>query len=88
MTNDTRFVEGSFDTGEVVITYAESKGSGTPLLLLHGVTLDWHSVEDFLLPTLTESWPSMRAICAVTADQAGRVPATASATSPATFPRS
>lgn len=57
MTNDTRFVEGSFDTGEVVITYAESKGSGTPVLLLHGVTLDWHSFDDFLLPTLTESWP-------------------------------
>lgn len=57
MTDDPRFVAGSFDTGEVVITYAESKGSGTPLVLLHGATLDWHSFDDFLLPTLTGSWP-------------------------------
>jgi len=54
---DTQFVERSFDAGEVAITYAESGGSGTPLLLLHGATLDWHSFDEFLLPTLTGLWP-------------------------------
>ena len=56
MTNDGHFVERSFDAGEVVIHYAETGGSGTPLLLLHGATLTWHSFDEFL-PTLAESWP-------------------------------
>ncbi len=56
MTNDGQFVEHSFDAGEVDITYAESRGSGTPLLLLHAATLDWHGFDEFL-PTLSASWP-------------------------------
>ena len=56
MTNDGQFVEHSFDAGEVDITYAESGGSGTPLLLLHAATLDWHGFDEFL-PTLSASWP-------------------------------
>lgn len=56
MTNDGQFVERSFDAGDVVINYAETGGSGTPLLLLHGATLTWHSFDEFL-PTLSESWP-------------------------------
>ena len=56
MTDDQQFVERSFDTGQVVIDYAETGGSGTPLLLLHGATLTWHSFDEFL-PTLSGSWP-------------------------------
>ena len=56
MTNDAQFVERSFDAGQVVINYAETGGSGTPLLLLHGATLNWHSFDEFL-PTLSGSWP-------------------------------
>jgi len=56
MTNVAQFMERSFDAGQVVITYAETGGSGTPLLLLHGATLTWHSFDDFF-PTLSESWP-------------------------------
>ena len=40
----------------MVINYAETGGSGTPLLLLHGATLTWHSFDHFL-PTLSASWP-------------------------------
>ena len=40
MTNGPQFVERSFDTGQVVINYAETGGSGTPLVLLHGATLN------------------------------------------------
>ena len=40
----------------MVINYAETGGSGTPLLLLHGATLNWHSFDEFL-PTLSGSWP-------------------------------
>ena len=56
MTNDGQFVEHSFDAGDVDITYAESRGSGTPLLMLHAATLDWHGFDEFL-PTLSASWP-------------------------------
>jgi len=42
MTNGPQFVERSFDTGQVVINYAETRGSGTPRLLLHGAILNWH----------------------------------------------
>ena len=55
MTNGPQFVERSFDTGQVVINYAETGGSGTPLLLLHGATHNWHSFDEFLL-TLAGSW--------------------------------
>ena len=53
MANDGHLVERTFDAGEVVINYAETGGSGTPLLLLHGATLTWHSFDEFL-PTLSE----------------------------------
>ncbi len=56
MTDDPQFVERSFDAGQVVIDYAETGGPGTPLLLLHGATLTWHSFDEFL-PTLSGSWP-------------------------------
>jgi len=48
-------VEKSFDTGEVVLNYAEGPDKGPPLLLLHGWTDRW---QDFLpiIPTLSVRW--------------------------------
>jgi len=48
-------VEKSFDTGEVVLNYAEGPDNGPPLLLLHGWTDRW---QDFLpiIPTLSMRW--------------------------------
>ena len=36
-------VEKSFDTGEVVLNYAEGPDNGPPLVLLHGVTSRWQT---------------------------------------------
>lgn len=47
--------EKSFDTGEVVINYAEGEVNGPPLVMLHGSTLNWQSFEEFI-PTLEQSW--------------------------------
>jgi pimeloyl-ACP methyl ester carboxylesterase len=48
-------VEKSFDTGEVVLNYAEGPDNGPPLVLLHGWTDRW---QDFLpiIPTLSMRW--------------------------------
>lgn len=48
-------VEKAFDTGEVVLNYAEGPDNGPPLLLLHGWTDRW---QDFLpvIPTLSIRW--------------------------------
>ena len=42
--------ESSFDTGEVVINYAEGPALGSPLVLLHGSTLDWQSWQHLIPP--------------------------------------
>jgi pimeloyl-ACP methyl ester carboxylesterase len=59
VTTHPELVEQTFDTGELVLNYAESPGSGTPLLLLHGGTLAWQSFQGFI-PTLSQS----RRVCA------------------------
>jgi pimeloyl-ACP methyl ester carboxylesterase len=48
-------VEKTFDTGEVIINYAEGPENGPPLLLLHGWTDRW---QDFLpiIPFLSTRW--------------------------------
>jgi pimeloyl-ACP methyl ester carboxylesterase len=43
-------VEKSFDTGEVVLNYAEGPDNGPPLILLHGVTSRWQA----LIPIINE----------------------------------
>jgi pimeloyl-ACP methyl ester carboxylesterase len=48
-------VEKTFDTGEVIINYAESADFGDPLLMLHGVTARWQSCFP-LLPCLISRW--------------------------------
>jgi len=48
-------VEESFDTGEVVLNYAEGPDNGPPLLLIHGLTNRWQ-VWMPILPTLTLRW--------------------------------
>jgi len=47
--------EKSFDTGEVVINFAESSNSHPPLVMLHGVTLNWRTMGE-LIPTLEQNW--------------------------------
>jgi pimeloyl-ACP methyl ester carboxylesterase len=47
--------EKSFDTGEIVINFAESDTMGPPLVMLHGSTLNWQTFEEFI-PTLEKSW--------------------------------
>jgi pimeloyl-ACP methyl ester carboxylesterase len=43
-------VERRFDTGKVIINYAENEGPRPPLLLLHGASLWWR----YFLPVLTQ----------------------------------
>lgn len=49
------FVEKFFDTGEVVLNYAEGPDSGPPLLLLHGTGNRWQAFIH-LIPSLSERW--------------------------------
>ena len=48
-------VEKSFDTGEVVLNYAEGPDNGPPLLCLHGLTDRWQYFLP-ILPTLSIRW--------------------------------
>jgi pimeloyl-ACP methyl ester carboxylesterase len=48
-------VEKFFDTGEVVLNYAEGPDNGHPLLLLHGWTDRWQDVLP-IIPTLSMKW--------------------------------
>lgn len=47
--------EKSFDTGEIIINFAESDIAGLPLVMLHGSTLRWQTFGEFI-PTLEEKW--------------------------------
>jgi pimeloyl-ACP methyl ester carboxylesterase len=47
--------EKSFDTGEVLLNYAEGPDAGPPLVMLHGLTGWWHAWEP-LLPQFTSNW--------------------------------
>ena len=47
--------EKTFDTGEVLINYAEGPASGPPLLLLHGLSSRWQSFLA-LIPVLAMRW--------------------------------
>lgn len=47
--------EKSFDTGEIVINFAEGDTVGAPLVMLHGSTLNWQTFEGFI-PTLAQTW--------------------------------
>src|SRR5437879_880800 len=47
--------EKSFDTGEVILNYAEGPPAGPPLVLLHGTGGRWQ-VWEYLLPQLTPHW--------------------------------
>ncbi len=47
--------EKTFDTGEIVINFAEGEAAGPPLVMLHGSTLRWQSFGD-LIPVLEQSW--------------------------------
>ncbi|MBA3868566.1 MAG: alpha/beta hydrolase [Anaerolineae bacterium] len=47
--------EKSFNTGEVVLNYAEGPKSGSPMVLLHGGSVSWENLQP-LLPTFIEHW--------------------------------
>jgi pimeloyl-ACP methyl ester carboxylesterase len=47
--------EKTFDTGEVIINYAEGPASGEPLIMLHGVAARWQSGVP-LMPSLMSRW--------------------------------
>ena len=47
--------EKSFDTGEVILNYAEGPKSGPPMLLVHGGTVAWQHLMP-LIPALSEHW--------------------------------
>jgi pimeloyl-ACP methyl ester carboxylesterase len=47
--------EKSFDTGEVVINFAESNNDHPPLVMLSGVAGNWQTWGE-LIPTLEQSW--------------------------------
>ena len=49
------FIERTFDTGEVILNYAEGPASGPPLVLLHGFTGRWQGFLP-LLPVLSLRW--------------------------------
>lgn len=38
------FVEKTFDTGEVILNYAEGPTNGPPLLMLHGGAMEWQGM--------------------------------------------
>src|SRR4051794_30676963 len=47
--------EKSFDTGEVILNYAEGPKSGSPMVMQHGGTVSWQHYRP-LLPALTKHW--------------------------------
>ncbi len=47
--------EKSFNTGEVILNYAEGPKSGPPMVVLHGGTVAWEHMMP-LLPALSEHW--------------------------------
>ena len=47
--------EKSFDTGELVINFAEGDTAAPPLVMLHGSTLRWQTFGEFI-PTLEQNW--------------------------------
>ncbi len=47
--------ERTFETGAVVINYAEGETEGPPLVMLHGATVNWQSFGEFI-PTLERHW--------------------------------
>ena len=48
-------VEKRFDTGEVVLNYAEGPDNGPPILLIHGITGNWRGFLP-IMPSLTMRW--------------------------------
>ena len=48
-------VEKSFDTGEILMNYAEGAASGSPMVMLHGATLWWKELQP-LIDQLESSW--------------------------------
>ena len=48
-------VEKSFDTGEVVLNYAEGPNNGPPMLLIHGFTLSWKLFQP-IIPELSKNY--------------------------------
>jgi len=48
-------VEKTFDTGEVVLNYAEGPPSGPPILLIHGITDSWRRFLP-IMPSITMRW--------------------------------
>ena len=48
-------VEKSFDTGEVVLNYAEGPDNGPPLWLIHGFTGNWRRLQS-IFPYLQSRW--------------------------------
>lgn len=56
MKNETvKFQEKTFDTGEILLNYAEGGRPGTPLVLLHGLTGRWQNWLPFL-SLLSAEW--------------------------------
>jgi pimeloyl-ACP methyl ester carboxylesterase len=47
--------EQTFDTGEIVINYAEGETDGPPLVMLHRSALNWQSLGEFV-PKLQQHW--------------------------------
>jgi pimeloyl-ACP methyl ester carboxylesterase len=47
--------ERQFDTGTVIINYAEGPKTGAPLVVLHGATGRWQGMQS-ILPALAERW--------------------------------
>jgi pimeloyl-ACP methyl ester carboxylesterase len=48
-------VESTFDTGDVILNYAEGPDNGPPLLLLHGATALWQHWQP-VIPTVIQTW--------------------------------
>ncbi len=48
-------VEKSFDTGEVVLNYAEGPDNGPPILFIHGITGNWRGFLP-IMPSITMRW--------------------------------
>ena len=48
-------IEKSFDSGEVVLNYAEGPDNGPPILFIHGITDNWRSFLP-IMPSITMRW--------------------------------